>query len=117
MGLGAAAFLEALSLAVNAGVDPDAAARAVGGGLEPWREQFSRIARPVVEGRGETVGVKFRELPYFLREATEAGFRLPLTETLYQFCDAGERVVIDDNRPAPSFWHELTRETGTRDEG
>jgi hypothetical protein len=24
------------------------------------------------------------------------------------FCDAGKLVVIDDNRPAPSFWRELT---------
>ena len=54
--------------------------------------------------------MKFRELPYFLREAAEQGHPLPLTETLYRFCDAGGRVVIDDNRQAPSFWWGLTRD-------
>jgi hypothetical protein len=60
-----------------------------------------------VQGEGEQVGVKFRGWPYFLREAEERAFQLPLTKTLYEFCDAGERVTIDDNRRAPSFWYEL----------
>lgn len=105
-GLGAAAYLEAIAFGVRAGVDPEVINAAVGGG-DGWRQHFRVVARQVVAGKGDQVGVKFRELPYYLGEAQEQGFELPLTQTLYAFCDAGERVVIDDNRPAPSFWHEL----------
>jgi hypothetical protein len=61
--------------------------------------------------------VKFRELPYFMREAREKEFALPLIEALYAFCDAGPRVVIDDNRAAPSFWHELMERLAPRTDG
>jgi 3-hydroxyisobutyrate dehydrogenase-like beta-hydroxyacid dehydrogenase len=110
MGLGAAAYLEAVAFGVRAGVAPEVIAGAVGSESERWRAMVLQMARAAHEGRAEQMGVKFRELPYFLREAAESGFVLPLTETLYNFCDAGERVVVDDNRPAPSFWHELMRE-------
>lgn len=107
MGLGAAAYLEALAFGVNAGVDAATIEQAIGDSGR-WRQDFNAVARHAVEGMGESVGVKFRELPYFLREARERGFELPLTERLHAFCNAGPRVVIDDNRPAPSFWRELT---------
>jgi 3-hydroxyisobutyrate dehydrogenase-like beta-hydroxyacid dehydrogenase len=117
MGLGAAAFLEAVAFGTRAGVDAAIIGRAVGAGgaeAEAWRVLVAQTAEAAAEGRAEGLGVKFRELPYFLREAAEQGVALPLTETLYRFCDAGERVVTDDNRPAPSFWHELcTRKNGT----
>jgi hypothetical protein len=87
-------------------VDAEVIAQAIGD-TGRWRKDFNAVATRVAQGLGEQVGVKFRELPYFLREADEQGFKLPLTETLYAFCDAGERVVIDDNRPAPSFWRQL----------
>jgi hypothetical protein len=53
--------------------------------------------------------VKFRELPYFLHAAQEGGFELPITKTVQEFFDKGDRIVIDDHRDAPSYWHELTR--------
>ncbi len=108
MGLGAAAYLEAVAFGVNAGVDPETIAAAVGDD-SGWRAMVASTARRIASGRGEEIGVKFRELPYFLHEAREAGFDLPLTEALYALCDKGERVTIDDNRPAPSFFTELTR--------
>lgn len=111
MGLGAAAYLEAVAFGIRAGVDPQAIRTAVGGSGGPgdWRAYVDLIARRAAEGEAEEVGVKFRELPYFLREAESHGLALPLTRALYDFCDAGERVVVDDNRPAPSFWHELLK--------
>lgn len=108
MGLVDAAYLEAIAFGVNAGIDAPVIAQAIGSEGR-WRKDFSAIARRIAEGQGDHVGVKFRELPYFLREAEEAGFPLPLTKLLWEFCDKGERIVIDDNRPAPSFWHELTK--------
>ncbi len=92
---------------MNAGVDAQTIERAIGC-RGRWRQDFNWVAREVAAGSGQNVGVKFRELPYFLREAVERGFPLPLTERLFQFCDRGPRVVVDDNRDAPSFWRELT---------
>jgi 3-hydroxyisobutyrate dehydrogenase-like beta-hydroxyacid dehydrogenase len=108
MALGNAAYLEAVAFGVRAGVEAAILQRAIGD-TGRWRPDFSATARQVAAGAGEQVGVKFRELPYFLREARERGFALPLTETVYACCDAGALVTIDDNRPAPSFWHELLR--------
>ena len=107
MGLVDAAYLEAISFGVNAGVEIDVIAQAIGKEGR-WRQDFSAIAQRIAQGNGPNVGVKFRELPYFLLEADESDFQLPLTKILYDFCDKGERIVTDDNRPAPSFWHELT---------
>jgi 2-hydroxy-3-oxopropionate reductase len=109
MGLGNAAFLESVAFGVNAGVPAEVIAEAVGGD-SGWRAIVRGIAGRVADGRGNEVGVKFRELPYFIREAKAAGFPLPLTELLYAFCDKGDRVVVDDNRPAPAFFRELTSE-------
>ncbi|MBW3623096.1 MAG: NAD(P)-dependent oxidoreductase [Armatimonadetes bacterium] len=104
-GLVNAAYLEAASLAVNCGLDIELVRKIFGRPGDPMAGPIERMAA----GKGNEIGVKFRELPYYMREADAQDFPLPLTHTLYEFCDKGERVVIDDNRPAPSFWHELTR--------
>lgn len=116
MGLGAAAYLEAVGFGVRAGVDPEVIGRAVGSQNpgEAWRVMVYKMAEAAAQGKAEQAGVKFRELPYFLREAAESGFPLPLTQALYAFCDAGPRVVVDDNRAAPSFWHQLMTETSEK---
>jgi 3-hydroxyisobutyrate dehydrogenase len=113
MGLVEAAHLEAIAFGVNAGVDPDVIARAIGHEGR-YRVDFHATANRVAQAKGQEVGVKFRELPYFLQAAQAARFPLPLTATLHEFCDQGERVVIDDNRPAPSFWHELTHRSQSK---
>jgi 3-hydroxyisobutyrate dehydrogenase len=84
---------------------PWAATASIGAPSSGKRRGLSRT------DRGARTGVKFRELPYYLRAARELGFDLPLTDALYAFCERGERVVTDDNRPAPSFWHELSAQT------
>jgi 3-hydroxyisobutyrate dehydrogenase-like beta-hydroxyacid dehydrogenase len=114
MGLGCAAYIEAMAFGVRAGVDASVIHAAMGE-TGRWRADFSYVAGRVAAGKGEELGVKFRELPYFLREAREQGFRLPLTEVLQAVCDAGPRVTIDDNRHAPSFWHELMDHTHTNE--
>lgn len=109
MGLGWAAYTEALAYGVRAGVDPGVIAEALGHDGQ-WRRDFNTVANLAAEGKGDTIGVKFRELPYFLREAQENGFPLPLTSALYAFCAAGARVAFDDHRSAPSFWWQLVGE-------
>jgi len=108
MGLGDAAYLEAIAFGVRAGVDP-AAIRTAVGGEEGWRGHFGALAQRVVDGTAEGVVVKFPELPYFLREADERGIALPLTRALYAFCKAGDLSFHDNmRRPTVSFWRELT---------
>jgi 3-hydroxyisobutyrate dehydrogenase-like beta-hydroxyacid dehydrogenase len=108
MGLGAAAYLEAIAFGIRAGVAPEALAQSVGGGSEHWRQHFEQIARMIIGDRGTEVFVKYPELPYFLQEAHDQGFPLPLTEALYAFCSAGTEMFRDNmGRVKPSFWNEL----------
>ena len=113
MGLGNAAYVEAISAGVNEGVDIDVIERAIGS-QGRWRADLSATARQISAGDGPKVGVKFRELPYFLQAAEAAGYDLPMTQAVRAYIEHGERVTIDNHREAPSFWHELTLE---RDEG
>jgi 3-hydroxyisobutyrate dehydrogenase-like beta-hydroxyacid dehydrogenase len=105
--LGTAAMVEALAFAVRAGVPAETVAAAFGAGSKEEASGIVKYARAVAANPAAHFGVKFRELPYFLAEARAGGFALPLTEALHAFCERGERVVTDDNRPAPSFWHQL----------
>jgi 3-hydroxyisobutyrate dehydrogenase-like beta-hydroxyacid dehydrogenase len=113
MGLGVAAYLEALAFGVRGGVDPAIIAQAVGGGEESWRAYFTRIVQHVMAGTPENADIKFPELPYFLGEAYEQGFDLPLTEALFNFCDAGSRDWLDNmGRQTVAFWYELMNRAG-----
>ncbi|MAF12756.1 3-hydroxyisobutyrate dehydrogenase [Candidatus Poribacteria bacterium] len=107
MGLGLAAYVEAMAFGVQSGVDPKAILQAVGG-PDGFRAQFAGVARSVATSDDPAFYVKFPELGYFLREAEEAGLATPLTRALYDFLDPAERVTVDNmGRPIPSFWREL----------
>ena len=111
MGLGAAAYMEAMAFGVCAGVDPKAIREVVGMG-DGWRGEFDRIAKRIIDGGGKTLVVKYPELPYFLAAAEASGFEIPLTEALYEFCKNGNYEMFDNmNRPSRSFWHELTKDS------
>lgn len=110
MGLGDAAFMEAMAYGVCAGVDPTAIREAVGMG-DGWRGQFDKIAKRIIDGEGGTLVVKYPELPYFLAAAEAAGFEIPLTGALYEFCKNGNYEMFDNmNRPSRSFWRTLTKD-------
>ena len=106
MGIVEAAYLEAIAFGVNSGVDIEVIERAIGNSGR-WRVDFNQTARRILDGQGASVGVKFRELPYFLRAAEHDGFDLPITQVVRSYCEEGERVAFDDHRKAPSYWHEL----------
>ncbi len=107
MGLGDAAYMEALAFGVRAGIDPKTIREAVGGN-DGFRRHFAAIADHVIKGDGEGLWVKFPELPYFLAEAAERHFQLPLTEALYMFLSSAEPRWRDNmGRPTVAFWHEL----------
>ena len=110
MGLGDAAFMEAMAFGVCAGVDPTAIREAVGMG-DGWRGQFDRIAKRIIDGEGKNLVVKYPELPYFLAAAEASGFEIPLTEALYEFCKRENYQMFDNmNRPSRSFWRTLTKD-------
>ena len=107
MGLVAAAYLESISFGVRAGADVEAIARSVGGD-EGWRKRVAECARRIQDGTAAEIYVKFPELPYFLREAREQGFEMPLTAALFGFLDPHPRDRRDNmNRPVVSFWEKL----------
>lgn len=112
MGLGAAAYMEALAFGVCAGIEPSAIRNVVGSG-EGWRGEFDKIAQRIINGNGKSLVVKFPELPYFLAEAEASDIELPLTEALYEFCKKSDYEMFDNmNRPSKSFWQELTKNSG-----
>ena len=111
MGLGAAAYMEAMAFGVCAGVDPKAIREVVGMG-DGWRGEFDSIAKRIIDGGGETLVVKYPELPYFLAAAEALGFEIPLTKALYEFCKNGNYEMFDNmNRPSRSFWRTLTKDS------
>lgn len=110
MGLSSAAYLEALALGVNCEVDPSVLEQGIGG-EEGWRKSLRDTAQLLVEGQGEEIGVKHGQLPYFIEEARNRGFELPLTECLWNYLKGAEKIIQEANRESPSFWHELKKET------
>ena len=110
MGLGAAAYMEAMAFGVCAGIDPATIRNAVGMG-DSWRGEFDKIAKHIIEGKGKSLVIKYPELPYFLDAAEKVGFEIPMTETLFEFCKKGSYTMYDNmNRTSRSFWHELTKD-------
>lgn len=114
MGLVSAAYLEALAFGIRSGADPGAILKGVGEeGGRGFRARVAELAKKVIAGGADDVLIKFPELPYFLREADERGFPLPMTRALFDFCAAGPRDRVDNmGRPRVAFWHELVNRPG-----
>jgi len=111
MGLGVAAYMEAIAFAVRTGVNLEAIEQSVGGD-DGWRAHFSGIAKQIMRGNGGTMVVKYPELPYFLEEAQAQGIEMPLTQALNAFLKDSKHDMLDNmNRPSRSFWRELIEPT------
>ena len=107
MGLGAAAYLEAVAFGVGSGIEVEAICQAVGGEAG-WRQHFESVANQVQQEKGNHVYVKFPELCYFLDEAEHQGYEIPLTRALYDFCRREELIVPDNmGRDSHPFWRAL----------
>jgi 3-hydroxyisobutyrate dehydrogenase len=111
MGLVNAAYLEAIAFGARAGASLEAIRQGVGDeGGTGFRRRVAEVARMAIEGRADDALAKFPELPYFLREARERGFALPMTRALFEFLDDGPRERVDNmRRPRVAYWHELMR--------
>jgi 3-hydroxyisobutyrate dehydrogenase len=114
MGLGEAAYMEAVAFGVMLGADPATIRDAVGG-EEGWRQHVKRAAQRVIDQSAKNVGIKHDQLPYFLEEIERIGFDLPISRALHVFCEPGERTVKEANRWSPSFWTELLKQKSPRD--
>jgi len=100
--------VEAVAYGVRAGADPHAILQGVGGD-DGFRAHLARITRMVIDGHCDDVLIKFPEFPYYLGEAREQGFDMPMTEALFEYLDSGPRDWVDNmNRPRVALWHELT---------
>lgn len=111
MGVGLAAFAEAMFLGVQAGLDPQKIwdTLSTGGAANT---SFQSAARQVIEGRIEKQDFKLRELPYFIAQAKDQNINLPITEAFYNFASQGEDRTTDPlGIPTPSFWYELVNRT------
>jgi 3-hydroxyisobutyrate dehydrogenase-like beta-hydroxyacid dehydrogenase len=111
MGVGLAAFAEAMFLGVQAGLDPqkiwDTLSTAGAANTS-----FEGAAKQTLTDRIEAQDFKLRELPYFIAQAKHENINLPLTEALYNFASQGEDRTTDPlGIPTPSFWHELMHRT------
>jgi len=107
MGVGLAAFSEAMFLGVQAGLDPQKIwdTLSTAGAA---KTTFESAARQVIGDRVEKQDFKLRELPYFIAQAKHEGINLPLTEALDAFASQGENRTTDPlGIPTPSFWYEL----------
>ncbi|MDK1032448.1 MAG: hypothetical protein QGD94_10610, partial [Planctomycetia bacterium] len=59
--------------------------------------------------------IKFPEFPYYLGEAKEQGFDMPMTRGLFDFLDTAPRDWVDNmNRPRVAYWHELINRAKTK---
>ncbi|WNR45293.1 NAD(P)-dependent oxidoreductase [Paenibacillus roseipurpureus] len=103
-GLQAAAFMEVAAFGVRSGLSPDFLGESFG-----YKSGFPKTVERIAGGSGEEIGVNFQELRYYLREAEEGGFALPLTEALHAFCKDGDKLSLQKGQPTPSFWRELIK--------
>ena len=82
------------------GVDPDS------------NDGFAKIYQRIAAGEGEQVGCLFTEWRYFLAESKSRGFTMPMLEGMYEFCQWGDQVFVDNvHRPGPSIWRELMKDS------
>jgi 3-hydroxyisobutyrate dehydrogenase len=108
MGVAEAAFLEAMFVGVQGGLDPEKIWQVLST-AGAAATSFERAAKAVIAGTAGKRDCKLRELPYFIAEAVEKGVNLPLTEAFHAFCAQGENRTADPlGIPTPSFWYELT---------
>lgn len=102
------ARLEVMAFGLNAGLDLDTLTRALdvtpgeGNPYEPFLDAVRR-------GEDiESMGGLFSEWEYFLAEAKDKGFRMPILEALYEFVKDADRTLPDPlGRMMPSVWREM----------
>jgi 3-hydroxyisobutyrate dehydrogenase-like beta-hydroxyacid dehydrogenase len=108
-GLVDAALVEAVSYGARAGVDLATVVRAMQG----TGGRFEEVAGSLLGGKAAEMDMKYGEWAYYLDEAAERGFRMPMLEAAYEFLRHAPYVARDgQGRGYPSFWGELLEPHG-----
>ena len=106
-GLENAVYLEAFAFGIHAGLSPE---QLEDGFHNRFKGRFARALTAVSQNRGEKVSVYYNELYYCLTEAIEKGFSLPITQAVYDVCEAGEHIYPANRHGlVPSFWQQLMK--------
>ena len=102
-----AAFLEAMLVGVKGGLDPKQIWNVLST-AGAAHTSFERAAKAVIAGTAANRDCKIREIPYFIEEARDQGYNLPLTEAFDAFCANAKKTITDPlGIPTASFWSEL----------
>jgi len=110
MGLADAAYLEAMLIGVKGGLDPQKIRDVLSTAVGRNNTRFENIAESVNEGTARERDCKLRELPYFIEEAIDRGYNLPMTEAFEHFYRESEKSITAPlGIPTASYWDELTR--------
>ncbi|MBN1630000.1 MAG: NAD(P)-dependent oxidoreductase [Thermoleophilia bacterium] len=109
-GLVDAALMEAIAYGVRGGLEVSTIVRA----LRSTGGRFAEIARSVLEGKTAAMDLHYGEWAYYLDEAGERGFPMPMLEAAYEFYRHSPYVGRDgQGRGHPSFWAELLKQSGS----
>lgn len=102
--------LEILSYGVRAGLELSQVMGILG--VDPdSKDGFARLYQQIAAGEGDQLGCLFTEWRYFLAESKSRGFTMPMLEGMYEFCQWGDQVFVDNvHRPGPSIWRELMKD-------
>jgi 2-hydroxy-3-oxopropionate reductase len=103
------ARLEVMAFGLRSGLDLETLMRALSVSLDA-QDPYARLCRAVQSGEIGNFSFEFAEWEYYLQQARDQGFRMPMLEAVYEFCKEGERTTADAvGRPEPSIWNELMR--------
>ena len=102
------ARLEVLAFGLRSGVDLDTVIRGLDetpGGGGP----YDTLCTAIRDGSyTEAMSGLFSEWEYYLEEARDSGFRMPMMEAMFEFCKDADTPHLDPlKRPVPSIWQEL----------
>ena len=103
------ARLEVMMFGLRGGLDLETLMGALN--ISPDSEDpYARLCKAVQNDDIGSFSFEFAEWGYYLEAAKALGFRMPLLESIYEFCKDGERTTSDAlSRPEPSVWNELMK--------
>jgi 3-hydroxyisobutyrate dehydrogenase-like beta-hydroxyacid dehydrogenase len=104
------ARLEVMMFGLRAGLDVAILMRALDVSTMDSDNPYARLCRAIQSGEIGALSFEFAEWEYYLSEAEQQGFRMPMLEAIYQFCKDGDKTTSDAlGCPEPSLWNELMK--------
>lgn len=103
MGLVEAAAIEAVAYGVASGIPPEMLGKAVGGD-DGFRILIRSFADRVAKLAGGGASIKYDQFEFFLDEAANRGFSLPIVAHLQELLANEPKTVRAANQDGPSYW-------------